>query len=278
MIKTVNSVSGGASSAYMAVNYPADVNIFAVVCIEDCPEHKTDPAIIKYAKDKFERFCPLCHEFTIVCDYPVDIRSGKPLFNSEKRILQLPTTITNKELSAAISEEVKKVIDKVMREEPVVKKDAYDEMGEIIARRFNLAQSRIDHMFMEAKLSLYTYVNDVRRQNNLPYSHALEQDRLGNISKMWEVNPKLLEIAGVNEIEPISGKNPIYSGGDGELENKVVKNYMKQLDKDWTMDFLGIPEIKRPVVWLDRYKDVPNFEPPPTITFTENTIISSQNP
>ena len=47
----------------MAANYPADVNVFAVVCIEDCPEHKTDPAIIKYAKDKFERFCPLYPDF-----------------------------------------------------------------------------------------------------------------------------------------------------------------------------------------------------------------------
>lgn len=46
----------------MSVKYPADVNIFAVVCI-DCPEHKTDPAIIQYTQDKFQKFCPLYPHF-----------------------------------------------------------------------------------------------------------------------------------------------------------------------------------------------------------------------
>ena len=114
---------------------------------------------------------------------------------------------------------------------------------EIIAKRFNLAQDRIDRMFMEAKLSLFTYVDDVRRQNNLPYLHALEQDRSGNISKMWEVNPKLLEIAGKNEPE----KETIYWN----------------FEEDWTTPFLSIPEIKRPVVWVDKHKHIPNFDLPP---------------
>jgi len=34
-MKTVNSVSGGKSSAYIACNYPADYNVFALVRIED---------------------------------------------------------------------------------------------------------------------------------------------------------------------------------------------------------------------------------------------------
>lgn len=33
-MKTVTSISGGRSSAYMAVNFPTDVNIFALVCID----------------------------------------------------------------------------------------------------------------------------------------------------------------------------------------------------------------------------------------------------
>ncbi len=32
---TVNSVSGGQTSAYIAANYPADYDIFALVRIED---------------------------------------------------------------------------------------------------------------------------------------------------------------------------------------------------------------------------------------------------
>ena len=62
-IVTVNSLSGGRTSSYMAVKYPADVNVFAVVCIEDCPEHLTDPAILRYARDKFEKYCPNYPDF-----------------------------------------------------------------------------------------------------------------------------------------------------------------------------------------------------------------------
>lgn len=34
-MKTVNSLSGGKTSSYIAANYPADYNIFALVRIED---------------------------------------------------------------------------------------------------------------------------------------------------------------------------------------------------------------------------------------------------
>lgn len=37
-MKTLNSISGGKSSAYMAVNYPADINIFSLVRIDN-PAH-----------------------------------------------------------------------------------------------------------------------------------------------------------------------------------------------------------------------------------------------
>ena len=35
MMKTVNSLSGGKSSAYIAANYPADYNVFALVRTTD---------------------------------------------------------------------------------------------------------------------------------------------------------------------------------------------------------------------------------------------------
>ena len=34
-MKTVNSISGGKTSAYIAKHYPADINIFSLVRIED---------------------------------------------------------------------------------------------------------------------------------------------------------------------------------------------------------------------------------------------------
>jgi hypothetical protein len=54
-VKTVNSVSGGKTSAYMAVNYPADIELFALVCIEAEYCKPKDKGIVKYVSDKIGR-------------------------------------------------------------------------------------------------------------------------------------------------------------------------------------------------------------------------------
>jgi hypothetical protein len=51
-MKTINSLSGGKTSSYMAVHYPADYNIFAVVTIEDANCKPSDNELVKYASDK----------------------------------------------------------------------------------------------------------------------------------------------------------------------------------------------------------------------------------
>lgn len=51
-MKTINSLSGGKTSSYMAVHYPADIEIFSCVCIDDPECAPNDPALIKYASDK----------------------------------------------------------------------------------------------------------------------------------------------------------------------------------------------------------------------------------
>lgn len=51
-MKTVNSLSGGRTSSYMAVHYPADINIFACVCIDWPKSTPKDPEILKYCMDK----------------------------------------------------------------------------------------------------------------------------------------------------------------------------------------------------------------------------------
>lgn len=51
MIK-VNSLSGGKTSSYMAVHYPADVNVFACVCINYPDAAPNDPAVLKYCLEK----------------------------------------------------------------------------------------------------------------------------------------------------------------------------------------------------------------------------------
>lgn len=49
---TVNSVSGGKTSCYMALHFPADVNIFACVCIDELKCAPKDPALLRYCLDK----------------------------------------------------------------------------------------------------------------------------------------------------------------------------------------------------------------------------------
>jgi len=51
-LKTVNSMSGGKTSAYMAVHYPADYTVFALVCIDDKTCAPKDASLVKQVSDK----------------------------------------------------------------------------------------------------------------------------------------------------------------------------------------------------------------------------------
>lgn len=48
----VNSLSGGRTSSYMAVHYPADVEIFACVCIDYPKAAPKDPSVLNYCLEK----------------------------------------------------------------------------------------------------------------------------------------------------------------------------------------------------------------------------------
>jgi hypothetical protein len=49
---TVNSLSGGKTSSYMAIHYPADYNVFALVTIEDPKCSPSDKGLIQKVSDK----------------------------------------------------------------------------------------------------------------------------------------------------------------------------------------------------------------------------------
>lgn len=51
-MKTINSLSGGKTSSYMAVHYPADYNIFSLVTIEDINCQPKDKALVQKVSDK----------------------------------------------------------------------------------------------------------------------------------------------------------------------------------------------------------------------------------
>lgn len=54
-MKTVTSVSGGQSSAYIAANYPSDFLVFALVCIEDRACTPKDEKLVQMVSDKIGR-------------------------------------------------------------------------------------------------------------------------------------------------------------------------------------------------------------------------------
>ena len=51
-MKTVTSVSGGQSSAYIAANYPSDFLVFALVCIEDRACTPKDKKLVQMVSDR----------------------------------------------------------------------------------------------------------------------------------------------------------------------------------------------------------------------------------
>lgn len=55
-MKTVNSLSGGKTSSYLAVNYPADYNIFSLVCIDEPKCKPTDSKIVQLVNERFEKY------------------------------------------------------------------------------------------------------------------------------------------------------------------------------------------------------------------------------
>lgn len=53
-MKTINSVSGGQTSSYIAANYPADYNLFSLVRING-KQTITDKKVIQYIEDKIKK-------------------------------------------------------------------------------------------------------------------------------------------------------------------------------------------------------------------------------
>lgn len=51
-MKTINSISGGKTSAYMSVHYPADFNLFALITIDDKNCKPKDEALVKFVSNK----------------------------------------------------------------------------------------------------------------------------------------------------------------------------------------------------------------------------------
>ncbi|MDB0602144.1 hypothetical protein PL373_13495 [Tenacibaculum maritimum] len=85
-LTTVNSLSGGKTSSYLSVHYPADIEIFAIVT-SDChncnTKLKKDKKLLQMINDKIEKHSLI--KDTVVST-PEDIKTVKAIFQLEQKI------------------------------------------------------------------------------------------------------------------------------------------------------------------------------------------------
>lgn len=83
-MKTVNSLSGGKTSSYLAYNYPADLEIFSLVCIDSHNAGgRIDKKLKQMANDKLQEYCSHQNEFVATSEDPVIL---KTMFDLEQII------------------------------------------------------------------------------------------------------------------------------------------------------------------------------------------------
>lgn len=78
---TCNSLSGGRTSSYIAANYPADINVFALCCIGDHNANAhyrkffKDNGIIQKVNDRLQKYCPHYPEFVATSEDPIVLKT-----------------------------------------------------------------------------------------------------------------------------------------------------------------------------------------------------------
>lgn len=83
-MKTINSLSGGKTSSYLAVHYPADYELFALVCVDD---HNAGASIPKWLKrevnERLQKYCSHWPEFRATTE---DVRTITAILDLEQMI------------------------------------------------------------------------------------------------------------------------------------------------------------------------------------------------
>lgn len=74
-ITTINSLSGGKTSSYLAVHYPADHEIFSLVCVDDKDCGHADKKIMQYANDKLWSYASTFGEFIGTAESPIILKT-----------------------------------------------------------------------------------------------------------------------------------------------------------------------------------------------------------
>jgi hypothetical protein len=84
-MKSINSLSGGKTSSYLAYHYPADYNLFSLVCIDDINSANKDKKLIQQVNDKLQKYCSNKPEFIATAE---DDKTIKVILDLEQLIGQ----------------------------------------------------------------------------------------------------------------------------------------------------------------------------------------------
>lgn len=78
---TVNSLSGGKTSSYLAIHYPADINIFSLVTIEAKYCTPPDKLLVKYVSDKIgkEFIATAESDLTLIAMFELEQKLGSEI-------------------------------------------------------------------------------------------------------------------------------------------------------------------------------------------------------
>lgn len=83
-MKTVNSLSGGKTSSYLTVHYPADIEVFALCCIDSHNAGRDiDKKVMQMTNDKLQKYCSHMPEFVATSEDPKIL---KVMFDLEQQI------------------------------------------------------------------------------------------------------------------------------------------------------------------------------------------------
>jgi hypothetical protein len=106
-MKKVNSLSGGKTSSYLAVKYPADYNVFSVVCLDDAKCAPKDKSLALYANEKLEKFHSQYGEFIATAE---DDRTLAAMMDLEQIIGKEIAWVRGKSFDNLIEERHKRVL------------------------------------------------------------------------------------------------------------------------------------------------------------------------
>ena len=74
-MNTINSLSGGKTSSYLAVHFPADYEIFSLVCVDDAKCGHPDKSVMKFANDKLSNYASTFGEVIGTAENPTILKT-----------------------------------------------------------------------------------------------------------------------------------------------------------------------------------------------------------